>query len=125
MHSIQKSKTTIQRAPTMKGIDDKIIEAEVRLKQLKAQRSAIEARKTQALTRGQRASDTRRKILVGAWVLGEMDKDPAFALKIMSALGRYLEREDDRALFGLPPNAPPRERCDVNQCPSIHFHDKK
>ena len=88
----------------MKGIDEKIIEAEVRLKQLKAQRSAVEARKTQALTRSQRASDTRRKILVGAWVLGEMDKDPGFALKILSALGRYLEREDDRALFGLPPN---------------------
>lgn len=93
----------------MKGIDDKIIEAEVRLKQLKAQRSAIEARKTQALNRSQRASDTRRKILVGAWVLGQMDKDPAFALKITSALGRYLEREDDRALFGLPPNTPARD----------------
>lgn len=93
----------------MQSIDDRIIDAEVRLKQLKAQRSAIEARKTQALTRSQRASDTRRKILVGAWVLGEMDKDPNFALKIRSALGRYLEREDDRALFGLPPNTPAKD----------------
>lgn len=93
----------------MKRIDNKIIEAETKLKQLKAQRSAVEARKTQALARSQRASDTRRKILIGAWVLGQMDKDPAFALKITSALGRYLEREDDRALFGLPPNAIPRD----------------
>lgn len=89
----------------MKSIDDKITEVEVKLKQLKAQRSAIEARKT----RSQRAGDTRRKILVGAWVLGEMEKDPGFALKVIGALGRYLEREDDRALFGLPPNTPVRD----------------
>ncbi len=89
----------------MESVEVKILQAETRLKQLKAQRDAIEARKT----RSQRASDTRRKILVGAWVLGQMERDPAFAIKITNALGRYLTRKDDRALFGLPPAAPTRD----------------
>ncbi|WP_024972094.1 hypothetical protein [Ralstonia pickettii] len=93
----------------MKSIDDKILEAEVKLKQLKAQRSAIEARKTQAQARSGRASDTRRKILIGAWALERMQRDSVFELMVKNSLRTYLKREDDRTLFGLPPVNPMRD----------------
>lgn len=47
--------------------------------------------------------DTRRKILAGAAVLDEAAKHPKFKAELESLLGRFLKRNDERALFGLPP----------------------
>jgi large subunit ribosomal protein L7/L12 len=91
------------------GIEDKIAAAEKRaqdaaklLKQLKAQRDMVEARKLQTMFKGQRSDDTRRKILVGALMLEMMERDEATRTRIMERLDKYLTRPDDRALFSLP-----------------------
>jgi hypothetical protein len=86
----------------MRTIDDKIAEAQKKLKQLKAQRDIIEARKVQVLIKGERANDTRRKILAGALLLDMMEKDEAIKQQFMERLDTYLTRTDDRALFKLP-----------------------
>lgn len=98
----------------MATIDEKIAQAEKRaqeltkqLKQLKAQREKVEARKLHGLLKGQRAEDTRRKILAGALVLEMMERDEATRTRLMQRLDGYLTRPDDRALFGLEPKASP------------------
>lgn len=85
------------------GIDDKIAALETKLKQAKAQRQQIEARKRAAEAKIKRADDTRRKILAGALVLEMMEGDAATKQRFLDRLGKYLERNDDRALFGLAP----------------------
>lgn len=50
----------------------------------------------------ERKRDTRRKILAGSLVLERMGKDPAFAEKLKSDLDKFLTRDIDRELFGLP-----------------------
>lgn len=85
------------------GIEGKIAALETKLKQAKAQRQQIEARKRAAQMKIARADDTRRKILAGALVLEMMAGDDATKQRFLERLNRYLTRADDRALFALPP----------------------
>lgn len=93
----------------MATIEDKIAVAEKRaqdaakqLKQLKAHRDLVEARKLQTMIKGQRSDDTRRKILAGALVLDMMQRDEQTKVKFVERLDKFLTRPDDRALFDLP-----------------------
>jgi hypothetical protein len=77
-----------------------------KLDKLRVQRDAIAAkiRREQGLARSrERKADTRRKILAGAAVLDEAEHDPEYHAALIRLLGRFLSRDDDRALFGLPP----------------------
>lgn len=49
-----------------------------------------------------RKDDTRRKILVGAYVLEKHDKAGTIS-SLVSELDHFLFKLNDRALFGLPP----------------------
>ena len=93
----------------MASFEEKIAAAEKRaqeaakqVKQLKARRDMVEARKLQSLLKGQRSDDTRRKILVGALVLDMMERDEATRQRFMDRLDKFLTRADDRTLFQLP-----------------------
>ena len=92
---------------TTTSIEDKIKDIEEKavkqIKQLKAKLEQIEARKLTALMKGNRASETRRKILAGALILEIMEKDEAAKTRFMNQLDKYLTRDDDRALFNLKP----------------------
>ena len=92
---------------TTTSIEDKIKDIEEKaakqIKQLKAKQEQIEARKLTALMKGNRASETRRKILAGALILEIMEKDEAAKTRFMNQLDKYLTRDDDRALFNLKP----------------------
>lgn len=92
----------------MSSIDDRIAATEKRLQQLKAQREQIEARQLARVLRGQRADDTRRKILTGAVVLAAVEHgEPGWSREaLMALLSARLTRADDRILFGLPPPPP-------------------
>jgi len=77
-----------------------------RLQELIKKREAVNARikKEQARTRtSERKKDTHRKVLAGAAVLQWATKDTAFAQRLMEEMGRFIVRDADRALFGLPP----------------------
>lgn len=58
------------------AVDAQIEAAQKRLAQLKAKRERIELRELRALTRKERATETRKKILLGAAVLSLL-RDPA------------------------------------------------
>ncbi len=53
-----------------------------------------------------RKEDTRRKILAGAAVLDEAKNNAAYKKSLYELIDRFYYRDDDRALFGLPPLPP-------------------
>ena len=90
---------------------EKKIEAQLeKLKQLKAQKQAIEARektkqKEQEKKKNsdrQRKDDTRRKILLGSYLIKKMNDNEANKEKILAELSEYLVEDRDRKLFSLP-----------------------
>lgn len=82
---------------------DKKIEAQLqRLKQLKAQKQAIEARQRAKQKEQDRKDDTRRKILLGSYLIKKMESNEANKQKILAELNEYLIAERDRKLFSLP-----------------------
>ena len=87
----------------MPKLDERISTMEQRLKQLKARQQRAEARKRTLDSKKKRQADTRRKILVGAIVLAQVERGEFPERELRELLGRWLDRDDDRALFGLAP----------------------
>ena len=85
----------------MAAINDKISKLEEQLKQAKAQRQKVEARKRAANAKLTRQQDTRKKILVGAAILAKVERGEWPKEKLLSMLQTTLTRADDLALFGL------------------------
>ena len=81
---------------------EKKIEAQLeKLKQLKAQKQAIEAREKTKKKEQERKDDTRRKILLGSYLIKKMQNE-ANNEKILAELNEYLTEDRDRQLFDLP-----------------------
>ena len=89
----------------MAGIEDTIAALETKLKQAKARKQKIEAQKRTAERKVERSQDTRRKILVGAAILGKVEREEWPKDKLLAMLDSTLTRTDDRTLFDLPPLA--------------------
>ena len=85
----------------MATIDDKISKLEEQLKQAKAQRQKVEARKRAAAAKLTRQQDTRKKILVGAAILAKVERGEWPKDKLLAMLDVALTRADARALFDL------------------------
>ena len=87
---------------TMKveSLEQRIAKQEERLKQLKAQKQAVEAREKKKISEQQRKDHTRRKILLGSYLLKKME-DEAEKQQILSELNEYLKEKRDRDLFNL------------------------
>ena len=85
----------------MASIDDRIAALETKLKQEKAKKQQIEARKRAAIAKVSRQQDTRRKILVGAAILAKVERGEWPKEKLLAMLETTLTRADDRALFDL------------------------
>ena len=81
---------------------EKKIEAQLeKLKQLKAKKQAIEAREKTKQKEQERKDDTRRKILLGSYLIKKMQNE-ANKEKILTELNEYLTENRDRQLFDLP-----------------------
>ena len=85
----------------MASIDERIAALETKLKQEKAKKQQIEARKRAALAKVPRQQDTRRKSLVGAAILAKVERGEWPKDKLLAMLDVALTRADDRALFDL------------------------
>lgn len=81
-------------------LDEKIEQQSEKLKQLKAQKQAFEARERIKKKEQERKDDTRRKILLGSYLLKKMQNDENKE-KILADLDKYLTENRDRILFGL------------------------
>ena len=85
---------------SIETLQQQLENAKERVKQLKAKQQAVRARERAKEAKQKRADDTRKKILLGAYVLAKYE--PA---KIQQVMDDYLVEERDRALFGLKPKA--------------------
>ena len=100
-----------QSEPTVAGSigvatrNERISELESKLKALKSEANRVAARQRTVDARRERTKDTRRKILLGAWVMRQIERGELSREAIARALESYLERDDDRALFDLPARA--------------------
>ena len=90
----------------MPKLTDRISDLETKLKQLKVRQQRIAARARALASRRARKDDTRRKILIGATVLARVDRDELDHADLQAWLDSHLTRDDDRALFDLPPKSP-------------------
>jgi hypothetical protein len=94
----------------MAKIEDTIASLELKLKQAKALKQKQEAQKKAKEQKLTRAQDTRRKILLGSFLLEQCKKNEIdFALVTYenASLDKFLIRPDDRALFQLPAASSP------------------
>ena len=87
----------------MATIEERIAALETKLKQEKAKKQQIEARKRAAESKAKRSIDTRRKILVGAVVLAKVERGEWPQERLRELMDQALTRADDRALFELSP----------------------
>ena len=87
----------------MAKIEDIITALELKLKHAKSLKQRVEAKKRAAEQKAHRAQDTRKKILLGAFLMARMEKNPEYAAKVMPGFDAFLIRDDERALFGLAP----------------------
>ena len=85
----------------MSSIDERIKALEERLKQEKAKKAKLDARRKSAQAMKERAIETRRKILIGAIILAKVERGDWSRDKLLDLLDASLTRADDRALFGL------------------------
>ena len=88
----------------MKTIDDTIATLETKIKQAKARKQRLEAQKRALGSKQQRADDTRRKILVGAAVLGKVERGEWPKDNFLDIMNQTLTHPQDRCLFGLDGN---------------------
>ena len=86
---------------TKSKLEDRIDQMEQRLRQLRVRKQQVEARQRVLQSRQSRRADTRRKILVGAVVLGQIERGEWDEAILQQWLARALSRAEDRALFGL------------------------
>lgn len=89
----------------LEAAQKKAAEAAERVRDLQAKKALATARAIANLTRGERAADTKRKIIVGAVVLGMMENDPELRAKVEAEL-RNKARPADLELLGIKPKAP-------------------
>ena len=86
---------------SVSSLDEKIQKQQEKLQQLKAQKQALEAREKKKKLEQERKDDTRRKILLGSFLLKQMENDAQAKAKILFSLDAYLTSERDRKLFDL------------------------
>ena len=94
---------------SINALNEKIEKQLEKLNQLKAQKQAIEAREKKKATEQQRKDDTRRKILLGSYLLKKMENE-ANKEKILAELSEYLTEDRDKKLFGLQLSSDPVSR---------------
>jgi hypothetical protein len=82
-------------------IEEQIKKQQAKLAELKARKTAIEARAKASEAKKNRADDTRKKILVGAAVLAQIENNPEGQERTKQMLDKFLTKESDRKLFGL------------------------
>lgn len=88
------SKQIAQLEARIERIEQQKQQARERLNKAKAQKRAADAKK-------QRRDDTRRKILLGAMLLNEMQNSDKTEQFMLAKLDSYLTSERDRQLFNL------------------------
>jgi hypothetical protein len=91
--------------PATTVLDEKIEAKRVKLEQLKMRQLRLENRLHYLAAKQARRDETRRKILIGATILAEIERGEFEEKKLRAMLDATLMRADDRRLFGLDSKA--------------------
>src|SRR5258708_19735815 len=91
----------------MPKLDDQISTLQERLKQLKLRQQRVDARKRAIETMRERKAETRRQFVVGSVILAKVQEGAMDPMQLRDWLDETLTRQDDRALFHLPPKHEP------------------
>jgi len=91
----------IRMTMKVESLEQQIAKQEERLKQLKAQKQAVLAREKAKQKEQERKDDTRRKILIGSYMLKITEDDEQARAKLIAQMDKYLTDERDRKLFNL------------------------
>lgn len=89
---------TSEKQTTLKN---RIQSIEERLKQLKMQERQLQQRLRTVESEKSRRNETRKKIIIGAITLHEMDSDPSLKAVFLQKLDAMLKKPSDRKLFNL------------------------
>ena len=81
-----------QSTPELEALMKKRAQLDAKIQNIKAKEASQ-----------QRKDDTRRKILVGSYILDKYQKSGTME-KIIQELDKFLSKPNDRALFGLTPH---------------------
>ncbi|MGC9164080.1 MAG: hypothetical protein ACP5F9_11115, partial [Thiomonas sp.] len=118
LRALQYSAKPQRRLNMARHIDEHIAALETKLKQARALKQKLEAQKRAIERKKKRREDTRRKVLVGACVLRSIESGEWPQEKLQELLDKSLSRNDDRALFDLPPLPPkPKQPSEPNETP--------
>lgn len=82
---------------------ERIAASQKQLEDLKRKKKILDRRERVMKSAKERKLDARRKILLGAMLMAEMDASAEGEAAVMAKLDAYLERDADRAVFDLPP----------------------
>ena len=86
---------------TLETLEQQEKKALEKLQAIKARRQALVNREKAKQKEQDRKNDTRRKILLGSYLLKKME-DEAEKQKILAGINEYLTEDRDRKLFNLP-----------------------
>ena len=86
---------------TLETLEQQEKKALEKLQAIKARRQALVNREKAKQKEQERKEDTRRKILLGSYLLKKME-DEAEKQKILAGINEYLTEDRDRKLFNLP-----------------------
>lgn len=81
----------------MSKSDDRLAKLEEKRAKINAEIQRVKAREQQQ----KRKDETRRKVLIGAMILAKVDSKEWPEDRLQTAMDQFLERDTDRALFGL------------------------
>jgi hypothetical protein len=85
------------------NLADQIQKQTEKLNALKARKQAIVARAKTLDSKKTRAEDTRKKVLIGAAVLAQIENNPEAQERTKQMMDKFLIRNNDRKLFELSP----------------------
>lgn len=95
-------------------LDNEIERLETKLKQKKALKAQKDALEKKAATKRERALETRKKILLGAIAMRGMEDNFQLHHHLSAIADQMLKRDDDRALFNLPPLPTNTDKTAIN-----------
>jgi len=86
----------------MTPIEQRIAKLEEQLKQEKAKAQKIAAAIKAKESGRARKLENRKKMLIGAMIFAQMNKNESTKANILAKLDGFLTKESERAVFGLP-----------------------
>jgi large subunit ribosomal protein L7/L12 len=92
----------------MANLEQRIAALEDKLRQEKSKQQKIQARKRSEDSKIKRSLDLRQKILIGSLILYKVERKEISEDSIKGMLSKFLTRDEDRAIFNIPPLPTPQ-----------------